>query len=169
MKLRRSFLFVALVWVCLLAILAAHKSVQAAPPERVLKITLNYTGAGTVDERHRIYVLLFDANPMTASTLSDATSLATLPAPAAGVSHIVARESAASKNGMITFHGVGVSPVYAAFFFDKTGTYNGHGDPSAGSPMGVYGTPPDKLEAIALDPDKPVQLTFSFDDSKSTP
>jgi hypothetical protein len=168
-KLRISFVVVALVSVCLLPIFSAHRSLQAVPPERVLKITLNYTGTGTVDEKHRIYVLLFDANPMTSSTLSDATSQATPPAPVAGVSHIIARESAASKNGAITFRGVAVSPVYAAFFFDKTGTYNGHADPSSGSPMGLYGTPPDKLEAIALEPGQPVQLTFSFDDSRLSP
>lgn len=169
MKLRNSFLVVVLVSMCLLPILTAYKAVQAAPPERVLKITLNYMGAGKVDEKHRIYVLLFDANPMTSSTLSDATSQATPPAPVAGVSHIIARESADSKNGMIAFRGVAVSPVYAMFFFDKAGTYNGHTDPASGSPMGLYGTPPDKLEAIALEVDKPVQLTFSFDDARSTP
>lgn len=164
MKFRNSFLFLLFLPVCLLPIPAAHKSSQAAAGERVLRIKLNYTGAGAVDEKHKIYVLLFDANPLTASTLSDATSQATPPAPVAGVSHILARESAATKDGVITFHSVPVSPVYAVFFFDKTGTYNnGQADPSSGSPMGMYGTPPDKLEAIALEPGKPVQLTFSFD------
>lgn len=87
----------------------------------------------------------------------------------AGVSHIIAQESAATKAGVITFHAVPVSLVYAMFSLDKTRTYNGHADPSSGSPMGMYGTPPDKLEAIALEPGKPVQLTFSFDDSKLSP
>lgn len=132
MKFRNSFLFLLFLPVCLLPIPAAHKSSQAAAAERVLRIKLNYTGAGAVDEKHKIYVLLFDANPLTASTLSDATSQATPPAPVAGVSHILARESAATKDGVITFHTVPVSPVYAVFFFDKTGTYNnGHADPSA--------------------------------------
>jgi hypothetical protein len=168
-KFRTSFLFPLLVCVLLLPILAAHKSSQAAPPERVLKIKLNYTGAGAVDEKHKIYVLLFDANPLTASTLSDATSQATPPTPAAGVSHIIAREGAATKDGVVTFHTVPMSPVYAMFFFDKGGAYNGHNDPSSGSPMGMYGTPPDTLEAIVLEPGKPVQLTFSFDDSRLSP
>jgi hypothetical protein len=168
-KLRNVVVFVAFVLVCLLPIVAGRKALQAAPAERILTVKLNYTGSAAVDEKHKIYVLLFDANPMTSSTLSDATSQATPPAPTAGVSHIIARESTSAKNGTITFHAVVLSPVYAMFFVDKTGTYNGHADPSSGSPMGLYGTPPDKLEAIALEPGKPVRLTFSFDDSRSTP
>jgi hypothetical protein len=120
-KSKISFVFLLLVSVCLLPILAARKSLQAAPPERVLKIKLNYTGPGTVDEKHRIYVLLFDANPLTSATLSDATSQPTPPSPAPGVSHILARASAATKDGTITFRTVPVSPVYAISFFDKSG------------------------------------------------
>ena len=165
----RNSLFVLFVAACLLPFLGTRRPLQAAPPERTLKIKLNYTGTGVVDEKHKIYVLLFDANPVMASTLIDSTSQSTPPAPAAGVSHIIARESTATKDGAITFHAVAVSPVYAMFFFDRTGTYNGHADPSSGSPMGLYGVPPDKLEAILLAPGKPAQVIFSFDDSRLTP
>lgn len=144
-------------------------SVLAAPPSRTLKVKLNYTGAGIVGEKHRIYVMLFDANPMTAATLVDTISQPTPPTPAPGVSHILARESAAAKNATITFHQVAVSPVYALAFFDKNGTYNGHPDSSSGSPMGVHGSLPDELEPIPIDEGKTVELTLAFDDSKTTP
>jgi len=157
------------VFACFSFILATHKLVHAAPLDRTLKVKLNYTGACTVDEKHKIYVLLFDANPLTASTLIDSTSQPTPAVSTAGVSHIIARESSLAKDGTITFHSVGISPVYVASFLDKTGTYDGHGDPTAGSPMGLYGAPPDKLQAIALEAGKTVEVNFSFDDSRLTP
>lgn len=156
-----TFGLLTLVWMQL--------SVHAAPASRILKVKLNYTGAGTVDEKHKIYVLLCDSNPFTASTLIDATSQPTPPAPAPGVSHILVRESAAGKDSTVTFRELTVSPVYAMAFFDKNGTYNGHLDSVSGAPMGVYGKLPDKLEPIKIDEGKTVQLTLAFDDSATTP
>jgi len=60
-------------------------------------------GAGVVDEKHKIYVLLFDANPFTSSSLIDATSQPTLPAAAPGVSHILVRQGAAATDVTLTF------------------------------------------------------------------
>lgn len=146
-----------------------HTQVSAAPANRILKVKLNYTGSGSVDDKHRIYVLLFDANPYTASSLIDATSETAPPAPAAGVSHVLARESAGAKDSTITFRTLGAPTVYAVAFFDKSGSYSGRVDPTSGSPMGVYGTFPDKLEPIQLEEGRITQLTLTFDDSKLTP
>jgi hypothetical protein len=49
-------------------------TVMAAPAQKKLTVKVNYTGVGTVDEKHKIYVLLFDANPLTASKLEDYSS-----------------------------------------------------------------------------------------------
>jgi hypothetical protein len=136
---------------------------------RTVKASINYRGSGVVDGKHRIYVLLFDANPVTATTLADATSPTTAPTPTPGVSHSIARESVATKNGTITFQALPVSPVYAMFFLDKAGTYDGHVDPASGSPMGLHGTPPDKLQPIQVDPGKTIEVTFAFDDSRRSP
>jgi hypothetical protein len=68
-----------------------------------LKVKLNDTGTGIVNEKHRVYVLLFDANPFTATSLIDATSQPTPPAAAAGVSHILARQGAAGKDATLSF------------------------------------------------------------------
>ena len=145
-------------------------SLSAAPAaHKTLKVKLNYTGAGTVDAQHKIYVLLFDANPFTASRLEDASSAPTPPVPVAGVSHIISRRSASSKNGLITFTDLSISPVYAAAFFDKNGTYDGHSDPASGSPMGVYGKAPDNAQPITLGVGKAVEVVLAFDDSFKTP
>ena len=130
---------------------------------------LNYTGAGVVDEKHQIYVLLFDANPYTSSTLIDVTSQPATPAPAPGVAHILARQGGAGRDKTVTFRDVGVSPVYAAAFFDKNGTSNGQLESTSGVPMGVYGKLPDKLEPIKIEPGKTAQVELTFDDSRTTP
>ena len=144
-------------------------SLAAAPAQKKLKVKVNYTGAGVVDEKHKIYVMLFDANPFTASKLEDDSSVPAPPAPAEGVSHILRRQSTSSKNGAIAFSDLSASPVYAAAFFDKNGSYDGHSDPVSGSPMGVYGKAPDKAEPITLGAGKAVEVVLSFDDSIKTP
>ncbi len=154
-----AFGLVALAW--------TQVSAVAAGARRTLKVKLNYTGTGTVDEKHKIYVLLFDANPFTASTLVDSTSQAEPPAPAAGVSHIVARQGTAGK--VLTFREVGISPVFAAAFFDKDGTYNGQSDMASGAPMGIYGKTPGQPEPIKIEEGKTAQIVLAFDDSSKTP
>jgi hypothetical protein len=141
----------------------------AAPANKKLKVKVNYTGAGIVDEKHKIYVMLFDANPFTASKLEDDSSAPTPPVPAEGTSHILRRQSASSKNGAITFTDLSISPVYAAAFFDKNGSYDGHSDPVSGSPMGVYGKAVDKAEPITLGAGKAAEVVLAFDDSIKTP
>lgn len=144
-------------------------SVKAAAARRMLKVKLNYTGSGTVNNQHKIYVLLFDANPYTAPRLVDSTSSVTPPAAVAGVSHILRRESASRKNDTVTFNGLSVSPVYAVAFFDKSGSYDGHSDPAPGTPMGVYGSAPDKAMPITLQEGKTARVVLTFNDSVKTP
>jgi len=122
-----------------------------------------------VDENHRIYVLLFDANPYTASSLIDSTSEVTPPAARAGVSHILRRFSAARRNGAITFDHLSGSPVYAAAFVDRNGTYDGHSEPNPGTPMGLYRKAPDQIEAVKLRSGKRVKIVIAFDDSTKIP
>ena len=142
---------------------------NAANSPKTLKVKLNYTGAGTVDEKHKIYLLVFDANPFTCTSLIDSTGAAAPPAPAAGVCHILRRTSTDSKNGNITIADLGSSPVYAAAFLDEDGSYDGHSDPAQGSPMGTYGKAPDKPDPINLEDGKTVEITLPFDDSLKTP
>jgi hypothetical protein len=144
-------------------------SLWAAPAHKTLKVKLNYTGAGIVDEKHKIYVLLFDANPYTASTLAETTSDPTPPVPAAGVSHILRRQSASGRNEAITFSDLGVSPVYAVAFFDKNESYTPHSPLVSGAPMGVYGKAPDKAEPIKLGVRKTAELVLALDDSTKSP
>jgi hypothetical protein len=166
---RSAVLFAFVVVFGALTVLWKHESVQAAGGHRTLKVKLNYTGAGVVDEKHKIFVMVSDTNPFLASTLMDSIKDAKPPVAAAGVAHIVGRQGGAAKDSTVTFEDVRVSPVYVAAFFDKGGTYDGVADPSSGSPMGAYGKMPDKLEAVAIEEGKTAEIVLTFDDTSKTP
>lgn len=166
---RKNILVIAVATAFGLALLLTLVSVQAAA-HGTLKVTLSYTGAGVVDEKHQIYVLLTDANPFVASKLVDSTAQATAPAPAAGVSHILACEGAAGKDATVSFRDLTLSPVYAIAFFDKNGAFDGHPDSlPAHVPIGVYGKLPDKVEPVKVEEGKTTQIVLAFNDSALAP
>ena len=164
---RRNAVLLASTMFSVLAV--TQWGVGASTTHSTLKVKLNYTGKGIVDEKHRIYVLLFDTNPFTASSLVDSTSETIPPATSAGVSHILRRFSAARRDGTITFDYLRSSAVYAAAFVDRNGSYNGHSDPVSGSPMGMFRRVPGEVEAIPLKNGKSVTVVLAFDDSAKTP
>jgi hypothetical protein len=140
---------------------------KPASAGKTLKVKLNYTGSGVVDEKHKIYVLVCDADPFNAERLEDSVGKPA-PKPEPKVAHILDRQGAAAKNVTLTFAKLANSPVYAVAFYDKAGSYNGHSDPSAGSPMGLYGTKPGQADPIKL-VSRATQVQLSFDDSTKTP
>jgi hypothetical protein len=154
-----------------MTVLWKHESVRAAGGHRTLKVKLNYIGAGVVDEKHKIYVMVADTNPFLASTLIDSISAPKPPAVEPGVAHILARQSGNAKDSTVTFEDVRVSPVYVAGFFDKSGSFNMQAspDPAPGSPMGAYGKMPDKLEAISVEEGKTAEIVLTIDDASKTP
>jgi hypothetical protein len=148
---------------------------QAAPAGKTLKVKLNYTGAGIVDEQHKIYVLVLDSNPYTAKTLVDMTSQtaaakneATASTQSPEACHILRRETATAKDQTLTVSDLSASPVYVLAFYDKSGTYVVP-DPPSGSPLGMYGKEPGKPEPIKLEKGKTVEVLLAFDDSTKTP
>jgi hypothetical protein len=122
--------------------------VKGADRSRTLKVKLNYTGAGAVNEKHKIHVLVFDTNPYTMETFKPRDSQATL-----------------AKNGAVTFSNLNFSPAYVLAFFDKTGT----NEPESGSPIGLYGADPTEPEPISIEAGKTVEIALAFDDSISVP
>ena len=164
---KKSALVCASVVVCILAL--APVKAKSASGNKTLKVQLNYSGAEKVDQNHKIYVLLFDANPYTSKTLIDSTGEAMPPAAEEGVCHILRREAASGKKQAVTFKGLGASSVYAMAFADKGGSYDPHGEPPSGSPMGMYGKSLDQPEQIKLEEGKTVKVILPFDDSNKIP
>lgn len=94
---------------------------KKAPAPGTLKVKLNYSGAGVVDEKHQIRLFLFDS--------PDFVQGGVMP---------FASGSAASKDGIVTFPDLDKSPVYVAAIYDPSGDYDGaSGPPPSGASM-VY-------------------------------
>lgn len=113
-----------------------------------LKVKLDYSGSGNVDETHKIHVLVFDSDPYTQETFSPK-----------GV------QTAKTKDETVTFSDLSFSPVYVYAFYDKSGT----GEPHSGSPFGVYGKERGKADPIKLEDGKTMEITLAFDDSLTVP
>ena len=151
----RRMLFAA-VWLGLasMAAMAQQPKPETKPAEsRTLKVKMNYTGAGTVDEKHKIFLFVFDS-----------------PSFMQGGAMPIGFGSTAAKDGTVTVANLFVSPVYVTAAFDPTGGYDGmSGPPPSGSAMGLYSKTPGTPEPIKIDPGKTAEITLAFDDSFKMP
>jgi len=126
---------------------------QDKPATRTLKVTVHYTGSGTVDDKHKIQVFLFDSPDFTQGTA--------IP---------TGMQMTASKDGAVTFSDIGGSPVYVASVYDPTGGYDGQsGPPPSGSSLGMYSKEPPKPAPINIDAGKTAEVEVPFDDSAKMP
>jgi len=132
------------------------KASNQAKPEtktRSLSVKLDYKGSGTVDEKHRIFVFVFDS-----------------PDFVKGESLPIAVDAATSKDGAVSFPDLSDSPVYVASAYDPSGSYDGHsGPPPTGTSMGLYSKTPGKPEPVDVEPGKAVTIDLVFDDTAKIP
>jgi hypothetical protein len=148
----------ALVAASLLGLTAMVAAAQTPKPEekpasRTLKAKMNYTGAGTVDEKHKIFLFLFDS-----------------PNFMQGGSMPIGFGATSTKDGTVTVADLSVSPVYIAVCYDPAGQYDGQsGPPPSGASMGIYSKTPGTPEPVKIDPGKTAEATVQFDDSIKMP
>jgi len=115
-----------------------------------LSVVLNYTGSGTVDQDHRIWIWLFD----TPNISTDSQPLAT---------GVVSSNGAAYK-----FVGL-PKDVYIAAAYDEKGGYDGtSGAPPSGTPYTIYGGGSGAASAVPTGGDT-ASVTVSFDDTLRIP
>jgi len=120
---------------------------------RTLKVKLHYTGTGTVDEKHKIFVVLFDT--------PDFVKGGAMPLDV---------QSATEKDATVTFTALQSSPVYAASSYDPSGGYDGQsGPPPSGASLGMYSKTPGTPEPINIEAGKTVQVEIAFDDKVKMP
>jgi len=142
-----ALLFLAAAW-------QTGSAQEKAAEGKTLKVKLNYTGAGPVDEKHKIYLFLFDT-PDFVKTPSDAMP--------------IGGENATAKDATVTFTAVSASPVYLVAIYDPTGGYEGMSAPPSGSSLGMYSKEPGQPGPIAIDASKPTKIDLAFDDSFKMP
>jgi hypothetical protein len=131
---------------------APDKAPAKAPASRTLKVKLNYTGAGTVDDKHKIIVFLFDS-----------------PDFVQGNAMPVGVQQASAKNETATFADLATSPVYVVAVFDPTGQYEGMSAPPSGSSMGMYSKTPGTPDPVRIEPGETVEIQMTFDDTVKMP
>ena len=134
----------------LFGVLLAGASIASAQQGLTLQVQLHYTGSGTVDATHKIFVALWESADFNSG-------------PPAEV------KSAASKNGMVTFSDVKKLPAYVSAAYDPSGRWDASGPPPTGASLGMYTKAPPKPEPIAITPGKASKVTLSFDDAAKVP
>lgn len=145
---RRIFTMYAAAALLLLAASRAAIS-QNSNASYTLQVHVNYDGAGTVDEQHKIYVALWDSAEFTKGE-------GTVP---------VAIQSVSSKNGTVTFDEVKKTPAYVSAVYDPTGQWDAQSAPPEGSSLGLYSKTPGTPEPIELQSGKTTTINLTFDDS----
>jgi hypothetical protein len=133
---------------CLL--FAAFAVAQTSADRRTIQVEITYTGSGTVNASHKIYVALWDSREMSGG-------------PPAGV------EPLDSKKGTVTFSNVQKVPAYVSTAYDPTGRWDAQSPPPSGASLGMYSKNPPNPEPIDVDPGKTVKVSITFDDSVKVP
>jgi hypothetical protein len=134
------------------AMAQASKPGEQPAESRTLKVKMNYTGAGTVDEKHKIFLFVFDSPNFTQGGVMPIGGGAT-----------------AAKDGAVTVSNLSASPVYAVAAFDPTGKYDGMSAPPSGTAMGMFMDASGAPAPVKIDPGKTVEITLAFDDSFKMP
>jgi hypothetical protein len=123
---------------------------QTSAEKRSIQVDINYSGSGTVNASHKIYVALWDSSDM-----SGGPPVAVL--------------SLNSKKGTVTFSDVQKVPAYVSGAYDPTGNWDAQSPPPSGSSLGMYSKNPPNPEAIDVARGKTVKVTITFDDSVKVP
>jgi hypothetical protein len=140
----------AAVVVALLAGFAPPAGTLHASPAAAgaVKITVHYTGKGTVDSSHKIWVWLFDD-------------------PNIGAGSMPIDQATLDKNDSeAVFEGVAPGEVWVAVAFDENGVMTGDGPPPTGTPIGILmkdGKP------AGVTPGEKGIATLTFDDTMRMP
>ena len=99
-------------------LLAASADAQTSADKRTIQVEINYTGSGTVNASHKIYIALWDSSDFSGG-------------PPAAV------ESLDSKKGTVTFSNVQKVPAYVSAAYDPTGAWDAQSPPPSGSSLGM--------------------------------
>lgn len=142
---RRYFLFAA----AFASILGAQSGGNSK-----LDVAVSYTGSGTVDESHKIYVAVWDNTDfMKGDTGGPPISIQTV----------------SSKSDVAHFDNLSKGPVFVSMLYDPSGKWDAASPPPSGSSVGLYSTEPGTPAPIKLEPGKTTKIAASLDDSQKLP
>ncbi len=108
-------------------------------------VTVKYSGKGTVDANHSIWVWLFNTPDINPGSIP------------------IAEQTIEKNGGTATFANVSPPQVYIAIAYDEKGGFAGQAPPPSGSPIVFYGakTAKDKPQPVKPGPKTSVRVTFN--------
>ena len=115
-----------------------------------LAVTVKYTGAGTVDKEHRIWVFLFDTPNISTESMPVATGVIS------------------ENGGAYKFVGL-PTEVYIAASYDEQGGYDMSGPPPSGTPVTIHGMASTGSATAVPTGGADATVTVTFDDSMRIP
>jgi len=136
--------------VALFALFVAGLTAQTTAGKRTIRVDVNYTGSGTVDAGHKIYVALWDTTDLQKA-------------------EPVAVQALDSKKGTVTFADVQKVPAYASVAYDPTGAWDAKSAPPSGSSLGMYSKNPPAPDPIDVAPGKSARVAITFNDAIKVP
>ncbi len=119
-----------------------------------LDVAVTYTGSGTVDESHKLYVAVWDSPDFMKGDSGGPP---------------IAMKPVTSKSEVAHFDGLSKSPVYVSMLYDPSGKWDAASAPPSGSSVGLYSTEPGTPAPIKLEPGKTTKISASLDDSQKLP
>ena len=136
-----------------LAALASGLVSSGQPQNSDLVVQVSYTGPGTVDSSHKVYVVLWDT-PQFVDEKSQARPMKI--------------KSVSAKSDTVRFNDVRSNPVYVSAVYDPTRTWDAKSSPLPRSSLGLYAKKRHTAEPIQLSPGKTITISLTFGDlSKS--
>ena len=147
---RRGFCVAATVAILLSATCTLQSGkAQEGSPLRGLRVKVHYKGAGTVDDKHKIVVFLFDSPDFAHKEVMAFAVMST-----------------GSKDGTVTFNDVVKSPAYIGTVYEPSGSYaERQGPPPPGSSLGMYSKTPGQPAPVKVEAGKTIDVELTFDDS----
>ena len=136
--------------VCVVLGILVAAAIAVAQAGRTIQVDINYTGSGTVDSRHKIYVALWDSTDFNGGAPVDVQSLD-------------------SKSGTVTFQNVKTVPAYVSTAYDPSGKWDAQSPPPSGSSLGMYSSKPPTPDPIRVEPGKTARIKLTFNDAHKEP
>src|SRR5262245_50899277 len=134
----------------LFVLFAICVAAQTSAGKGTIQIEINYTGSGTVNASHKIYVALWDSSDLSSGPP-------------------VAVKSLDSKKGTVTFLDVQKVPAYVSAAYEPSGAWDAQSPPPSGSSLGMYSKNPPNPQPIDVTSGKTVTVAITFDDSVKVP
>jgi hypothetical protein len=149
----KKYVYLALATLLVGTLVRASNQDKPETKTRTLNVKLSYSGSGTVDEKHKVFVFVFDS-----------------PEFITGGAFPIASGSSVTKDGTVAFPNLAATPVYVACAYDPTGGYDGEsGPPPTGTSMGLYMKTPGKPEPVEIEAGKTATIELAFDDATKMP